>query len=755
MTRRAPLVPLVLTLVIVLAFAVTASTAYAATSFNPVADAYVDGSKPTNNYGARAELRTDASPYRAAYLRFNVQGVTDFSSARLRIYVETGSRGGFEVREVTDDTWGESTLTFNNKPNPSNTVVWNSGPVSAGSWVNADVSSLVTQGGLVSFALTSTDTTAMRLTSREGTKPPELIVPAPAPTTRFVVSREGSTYTAESVPSGTTYSGSLKSALESAVVDLDTAGGGTVSFEAGTFDFGSEFFNVHQIHNITFEGQGEDVTFIQNSSNAAADTEPFNLSGAFHVAIRDMTISAGGSPRTTSDAIDFDQGNDSLVERVKITSSRARGIVFDGKNTGWTADRNTVRDCVITGNIPSRGIQFLASSDNLVENCDISNTQGHGIQIVKSSTVSGQPNKQSSNNVLRGNTIDGAGQDGINVISGDGNRIVGNTVTNSARDGIRIDIANSVSSDDNIVENNVATDNQPQKTQVYGLNIANALCNRTIVTDNTFTGNKTGDIRDLGTGTVITSNDTEAPAPPPVLSGNAATAFSVDLSWTASDDNVGVTAYTVDRSDDGGASWLNIATVDGSTLSYQDTTVEPGFTYQYRVDAVDAAGNSTQSNIVELMTPPPPPGVTLNPEADSYVNASNPGSNYGNSTQLRTDASPEIRSYLRFDAPLQGPVTSATLRVHASSNLSAGFEVRAVSDNGWGEDTITFANAPQTGSLIAASGPVSAGSYVDVDVTGYVTGSGLYSFALTPLSNTNLRLDSRENATPPELVVEG
>ena len=54
-----------------------------------------------------------------------------------------------------------------------------------------------------------------------------------------------------------------------------------------------------------------------------------------------------------------------------------------------------------------------------------------------------------------------------------------------------------------MVSNNIATDNQPVKTQKYGLNIASSLCNRTVVgPGNDFAGNLTAPVRDLGTGTI-------------------------------------------------------------------------------------------------------------------------------------------------------------------------------------------------------------------------------------------------------------
>jgi parallel beta-helix repeat protein len=203
----------------------------------------------------------------------------------------------------------------------------------------------------------------------------------------------------------------------------------------------------------------------------------------------------------------FDRGNDVLVERVKVTASRGRGIVFDGKNDSWTSLRNTVRDCVIVGT-DGDGIEMLASSQNTIQGCTITNVGGHGIQANKSSPTATQPNKKSTDNVITGNRIDQAGQDGINVNGGDRNQITGNVVTNSSddtsgRDGIRVTSADGVTCDDNVVANNTATDNQTPKTQRYGLNIALAACNRTVVgTGNAFAGNLSGTVKDLGTGTI-------------------------------------------------------------------------------------------------------------------------------------------------------------------------------------------------------------------------------------------------------------
>ena len=64
----------------------------------------------------------------------------------------------------------------------------------------------------------------------------------------------------------------------------------------------------------------------------------------------------------------------------------------------------------------------------------------------------------------------------------------------------------------------------------------------------------------------------------------------IDLNWTASTDNVGVSGYRVERCQ--GAGCTNFAQVGTPTATtYSDTGLAPSTTYRYQVRAVDAAGN--------------------------------------------------------------------------------------------------------------------------------------------------------------------
>jgi len=153
----------------------------------------------------------------------------------------------------------------------------------------------------------------------------------------------------------------------------------------------------------------------------------------------------------------------------------------------------------------------------------------------------------------------------------------------------------------------------------------------------------------------------------------------------------------------------------------------------------------------------PPSGNTSTfiPIADSYVNETSPTANYGSLSSLRTDGSPIIRSYLRFNVQgLSGKVTRATLRVFANTASSVGCSANGVSNNTWTESTLNYNNAPLVGSVLGSSGPFGAGVWINIDVTAYISGNGTYNLGLTPLGTTAISFASRESGSAPQLVVE-
>jgi hypothetical protein len=92
--------------------------------------------------------------------------------------------------------------------------------------------------------------------------------------------------------------------------------------------------------------------------------------------------------------------------------------------------------------------------------------------------------------------------------------------------------------------------------------------------------------------------DTNPPTVPTGLTATATSAFSVQLGWTASTDDVGVAGYDLFRNGS------LLASVAGDVTSYTDAGVQAGQTYAYTVRARDASGNvSAPSDPAAAATP--------------------------------------------------------------------------------------------------------------------------------------------------------
>ncbi len=147
-------------------------------TFVPQADAYVNSSYPSTNYGTSTQLRVDDSPIVNSYVRFTVSGLNGASitSVQLRLYANSSGSAGINALAVADNTWGETTITYSNAPAMGSTIA-TSGGVAGGTWVTLDVTSYVTAEGTYSFGILTPGSTAISLASREsGANAPQLIV---------------------------------------------------------------------------------------------------------------------------------------------------------------------------------------------------------------------------------------------------------------------------------------------------------------------------------------------------------------------------------------------------------------------------------------------------------------------------------------------------------------------------------------------------------------------------------------------------
>jgi hypothetical protein len=112
-----------------------------------------------------------------SYLRFNIQGISGtVTHATLRVYANSASSTGYGVGNVSDNTWTETGINYNNAPAIGSSV-GSSGSFAAGTWTTVDVTSLVTGNGTLDLGLYTTSSTAISFNSRNATaNRPELIV---------------------------------------------------------------------------------------------------------------------------------------------------------------------------------------------------------------------------------------------------------------------------------------------------------------------------------------------------------------------------------------------------------------------------------------------------------------------------------------------------------------------------------------------------------------------------------------------------
>jgi chitodextrinase len=247
---------------------------------------------------------------------------------------------------------------------------------------------------------------------------------------------------------------------------------------------------------------------------------------------------------------------------------------------------------------------------------------------------------------------------------------------------------------------------------------------------------------------VTTPPDTIPPSAPTGLTATASGSSQVNLSWSASTDDVGVASYEIDRDGQPVGS--------SSTTSFTDTSVQPNTTYSYTVAAFDLAGNrSPDSAPATVTTGALATTLTFTPTADAYVESDLPSSNFGSATTIRVDNSPIMDSLLRFTVSGVGArtVTSVRLRVYCTNSSKIGGELRRVGDTTWGEQTVTWGNAPAADPTAFGSlGAVAIGSWYEVSVP-FITGDGTYSIRMRSTSADGAFYSSKEGSFPPQLVV--
>ena len=218
----------------------------------------------------------------------------------------------------------------------------------------------------------------------------------------------------------------------------------------------------------------------------------------------------------------------------------------------------------------------------------------------------------------------------------------------------------------------------------------------------------------------VNNSDTSAPTTPLGLSATAVSASAINLSWTASTDNVGVTGYQIYRCAGTNCTPSATSIASPTTNSYSDTGLTASTSYRYRVKAVDAAGNASgYSSPLVLAT-----------------------------TQSNVDTTHPTVS---ITAPTSGATVSGTTSVTATASDNVGvagvqFKLDGVNlgtedttspySSSW--DTTTATNGSHTLTAVArdAAGNTTTSNSVSVTVNNDKTAPVISNIVLSGISST-------------------
>ena len=237
-----------------------------------------------------------------------------------------------------------------------------------------------------------------------------------------------------------------------------------------------------------------------------------------------------------------------------------------------------------------------------------------------------------------------------------------------------------------------------------------------------------------------------APAAPTGLTATGGNA-QINLSWTASS---GATSYNVKRSTTSGSGYTTVASPAGT--SYTNTGLTNGTTYYYVVTAVNANGESGNSNQASA-TPqaPTPTMVTLNPTDDTDTQSDN-----ASGTNVNVSCSQYNTIYVRFDlSSVTGTVTSAKFRMYKIYSGTAAVTLSQTTFDNWIQSNRS--NLPGIGGGLTTTNAADPAGYVEFDLTAFVqsrmSGSKIVSFAMTTPLGTWTTFNSKEGGSKPQLVI--
>jgi chitodextrinase len=533
-------------------------------------DTFVWQDNPDTTYGTVARWSTDgrSTTPRKALLKFNVPAPTagtQVTGLTLHAFSDTAgdSNGPGPVIYKTTNDWAENTATWNNKPAAGTQLATTAAPYAQTSWVQWDVSGALdtttqTSGGTVSFLVDTSEAKWLGFRSKETTDTTQ------APYLEVATTAAPSDTAAPTAPvlSGSTATPSTVKVNWTAATDNVGVTGYDVyvrGVKVGTVDASTLTYTATGLASST-QYKFEVSAFDAAGNHSAMSNAVYKSTTADTVAPSAPTLSAG---TTTSSSIDLSWT--AATDNVGVTAYN----VYVNDVLTHTLSGTTLSDTV-SGLSASTSYALKVSAVDAASNATSSNV------VTQSTTAAVTDTTAPTAPVLSGSTATSSTVK-VNWTASTDN--VGVTGYDVYVRGVKVGTVSGSTL------TYTATGLAPSTQYKFEVNAFDAAGNHSVMSNAVYKSTTAG------------SSDTTAPSAP-TLTGGTATTSSVDLSWTAATDNVGVTGYNVYVND------VLTHSLSGTTLTDTATGLTANTQYKFTVKAVDAAGNATASNDVFKSTLP-------------------------------------------------------------------------------------------------------------------------------------------------------
>ncbi len=370
-----------------------------------------------------------------SFVRFTISGLSGaVTSAKLRLYATSATVDGPAVYATATD-WSERGITWATRPAPVGAAGDDKGAVPKDTWVEFDVTPLVEGNGVYAFVLIGSSNDPVDMSSREGRRPPQLVVTTAADTT------------APSAPAGLAATGVSGNSV-------------SLGWSASSDDVGVAGYNVFV-----------DGALSGTTSSTAYTVSSLACGKAYAVGVQAFDQTGNLSPRTTVSALTPACAPPAATVCSKTLA--AGGDVSTFVNSLKPGDVG----CLHGGTYTDGTIVTWTSSGTAAAPITLTEYPGEQAEIAGTTLYLDGSYQIARDLTVRDVTaVDG---DGIDV-SGTGDRVEHNAIRNVARQGILLhtDSANAV-----IVGNDVRDTGQTGSNQHHGIYVQG---NGHLVIDNVF-----------------------------------------------------------------------------------------------------------------------------------------------------------------------------------------------------------------------------------------------------------------------------